>query len=564
MYIKSLLIRDDQRVIRDIRFRRNLNLIVDETSSDLRTDSGNNVGKTTVLRLIDYCLGSDGKNIWTDPEFKQTNKLVETFLKERSIFVELVLSDDLDLADSREIHIIRNFQARSQKVIKVNGEEVKSKDFPEMLKPLVFGTNQSKPTFRQIIAKNIRDDRDRLQNTLRVLHTTSRKEEYEALYLYWLGIDLDVSDRKQRLYTSKKIETDLQRRLRKEHSKNQIEQSLIYIDLRIKDLEEQREKLVLNSNYEDDLEELDSIKREIGRLGTRISRLEVRLALIEESEEELKKELVEIDVNKIRDLYEEANRYIPNLQKTYEETLAFHNGMVKEKLDYLKSEVPELQSELTELRSELKALLESEESMTYDLRKMGTLDDLQRLISVLSEAHENRGLLEEQLRLWESSDKSLRDIDEELRKIDEGIDSQDDLIRSRLTVFNKLFTDLSEKLCDETYILSADKGERGYEMTIASLIGNPGTGRKKTEMIAFDVAYIQFADEVGLSNLHFVLQDEIENVHDNQISTILLNIVEGSNVQLILPVLRDKLPRSINVEGFEVLSLSQSNKLLRI
>ncbi len=69
MFLKSLIITlGDETVIRHINFRLGLNLIVDETPSLDGKESGNNVGKTTVLKLIDYCLGASAKGIYSDPE----------------------------------------------------------------------------------------------------------------------------------------------------------------------------------------------------------------------------------------------------------------------------------------------------------------------------------------------------------------------------------------------------------------------------------------------------------------------------------------------------------------
>ena len=51
------------RVIRNVSFLMGLNFIIDETTTDSKKESGNNVGKTTVLRLIDFCLDGDGKNL---------------------------------------------------------------------------------------------------------------------------------------------------------------------------------------------------------------------------------------------------------------------------------------------------------------------------------------------------------------------------------------------------------------------------------------------------------------------------------------------------------------------
>ncbi len=101
-------------------------------------------------------------------------------------------------------------------------------------------------------------------------------------------------------------------------------------------------------------------------------------------------------------------------------------------------------------------------------------------------------------------------------------------------------------------------------MNIDSALGNKGTGKKKGEIAAFDLAYIKFADKEDIPCLHFILHDQIENVHDNQMSNLLTEIVGQVNCQYVLPILRDKLPSDIEVDQYRVVSLSQSNKLFKL
>ena len=74
MFLKSLTItRGDGAIIRDIRFHVGLNLIVDKTPGVSGKETGNNVGKTTVLKLVDFCLGATAKGIIL--ELSQDDKL---------------------------------------------------------------------------------------------------------------------------------------------------------------------------------------------------------------------------------------------------------------------------------------------------------------------------------------------------------------------------------------------------------------------------------------------------------------------------------------------------------
>ncbi len=566
MFLKNLRIDKGTSNIRDITFHKGLNLIVDETTTKNKTESGNNVGKTTVLRLIDFCLAGNGENIYRDTEFRdKKNTQIEDFLKKNNIIIALTIKRDLENAESEEIVIRKNFLKNKLKIQEINGESITNdKDFSKKLKLIIFNSKQEKPSFRQIISKNIRDEKGKLFNAVKILHPSATQDEYEALYLFWLGIDLESSDKKQKLLAHKKIEEDLQKRLGKESSISQIEQSLLVINKSIDDLTKRKNDLNLNEQYEAEISLLNKIKSEINRCATKITRLELRKDLIAESKSDLDLEFSRADAEQLKRLYEEAKILIPNIQKTFEDTLSFHNEMVSAKIKYITQELPELESELILSKKEIGSLLVQEKNLTIKLTRSGTVEDLQILILELNKSFEKKGSLDEQKRLWESSQKQLNSIVEDLQNIDNSIKSQHSLIQSRIGDFNKYFSDISDRLYGEKFILSSNNNEKGYELNISSLSGNLGTGKKKGQIAAFDFAYIQFADALGISCPHFILHDQIENIHDNQITSLLTEITDEINCQYIIPVLSDKLPQDIDVGKYKVLSLSQNNKLFKI
>jgi uncharacterized protein YydD (DUF2326 family) len=566
MFLKTLKIENGDSLIREIPFHTGINLIVDDTHTSDRKESGNNVGKTTVLRLIDFCLAGKGENIYKDSEFKDksNNDIIEKFLKENNIIITLILKEDLDITSSKEITIRRNFLSRKLKILEIDGEEYGNDEFPKKLKEIIFNSRNLKPTFRQTISKNIRDEKNRLQNTVKVLHPTTTMEEYEALYLFWLGIPSDNSDRKQKILSQIKIEENLQKRLRKESNYSRIEQALIIINRNISELEEKKNSFNLNKNFEKDLEELNIAKKEINKLSTQISQLQLRKELVLESKLELEKEIVEVNTDQIQSLYNEAKVLIPDLQKTFVDTLSFHNKMIQQKLEFILKELPTIEGNIKELKRLLDTFREKEKSYTSVLQKAGALEELQKIIEELNLTYEKRGNLEEQKRMWDSSISTQETLSSELHFINLGIDSKDELINERITVFNRYFSDISSRLYNEQFILSPDKNDRGYELNISSISGNLGTGKKKGQIAAFDLAYILFAQEIGIDYLHFIMHDQIENVHDNQITSLLTEIVSGINCQYILPILQDKLPSDIEVEQYITLSLSQSDKLFKV
>ena len=134
MFLKSLQITNNQGVLRNINFHAGLNLIVDETLSDAAETTGNNVGKTTVLMLIDFCLGASAKGIYTDPENKKTEyALVKNFLIDTQVLVTLTLSEDLENPLANELVIERNFLSRKQMIRRINSLQKTEDEFEETL-----------------------------------------------------------------------------------------------------------------------------------------------------------------------------------------------------------------------------------------------------------------------------------------------------------------------------------------------------------------------------------------------------------------------------------------------
>ena len=563
MFLRSLTIHNDKDLVREIIFHKGINLIVDETTSGKITESGNSVGKTTVLRLIDFCLDGKGENIYVDPEFKKANATVEKFLKDNNIIVSLALTDDLDKKSSNDIIIKRNFLKHGNKIQTINETIYTNPDFSEELKKLIFKTSSDKPTFKQLKSKNIRDEKNKLINTIRVLPSNAVTDvTYEALHLFWFGIDVDLS--KDKLVRNKNLEKKLQARLRKESNLSQINQSLIVIDKELEKLEVKKNNFNLNEKYEEDLKALNRVKSEINTIGVEVSRLQLREDLINESKLDLEKNIADIDTKQIENLYKKAKSFIPNIQKTFEETLAFHNDIIKKKKRFIVEELPILKQHISRKNRHLDSLLAKEEQLSELLSKAGAIEDLQVVIDELNAFHECKGAFEEKKLLWKKSNDNLKEINERLNEINNAIYSKDGLIQQKIEEFNVFFSNISSRLDGVHSLLSADNQDGLYKFIIGNIERNPGTGSKKIQMASFDLAYIKFADSSDIPCFHFILQDQIENVHSNQITRLLTEVVSEVNCQYVLPVLRDKLPGDIDTKQFEILSLSQQIKLFKI
>ena len=329
MFIKSLTISSGSKIIREIKFHNGINLIVDETTEQI---TGNSVGKTTVLKLIDFCLGANPKNIYVDPETKrQEYKLVKDFLVNNKVLITLVLSVDLNNENAKKVVIERNFLARKEIIRRINDEQFTEDEFEIKLASVLFpNLHSEKPTFRQIISHNIRHRDESINNTLKTLDGFTSDAEYETLYLFLFGCDFSKGNSKQEILTKIKQEDTFKGRLEKNQTKTAYETTLALVNSDIESLNIKKSNFNLNENFETDLDKLNQLKYEINKLSSDISRLNLRKDLIKESEQDLTSSVSNIDLKQLEQIYKQATSQITNIQKTFDDLVHYHNQMISE------------------------------------------------------------------------------------------------------------------------------------------------------------------------------------------------------------------------------------------
>ena len=567
MYLSKLTISSPGKVIRDIEFHKGLNLIVDETPENT-TGTGNNVGKTTVLRLIDYCLGGDVDGIYRNPEDKhESYALVKDFLIGNNVIVTLILVDDLD-TPSKKVVIERDFKTGRSSLIRINGKNVTRKDFVAELESAIFPEVKTEtPSFRQIIAHNIRIDNLRLENTLKTL-TMGKNEEYEALYLFMFGCPNDSAARKTQLAQELDTEKKYKRRMERNRSKNEYKAALSVIESDIEKLVERKDNLNINENLQLDINSLNALRAQINKVTSRTSLLSLRRELINETVESFDKQNFGEDVVQLEMIYKQASAYVPKLQRTFKELVDFHNTMLENKKAFVVQELPSIQEEIESLSVELERLKEKETVMAEKVLKSDTYEELEVIIVQLSELSRRKGEFESYISQIESAEKAIKEKCEEMKKIDDGLFTADfaQRLETQRDKFNKIFSEVSHEIYDEQYIISYEvdtqKGKQLYKFHITD-VANFSSGKKQGEISCFDIAYTVFADQESIPCLHFILNDKKELVHGNQLNKF-AEAVNKYNVQFVCSMLYDKLPPVLRKDEHVVVRLSQDSKLFRI
>lgn len=571
MYLKKLYILSRDEVIRKIDFRTGINLIVDMSEGEI---TGNDIGKTTTLRLIDFCLGGKRNPIYSSPENpKDEYKLVKDFLVNNEVLIQLYLSNSSLKDQNKEILIERNFLLRKKAIRRINGTDYSNdQDFEIALQARIFPNHISgKPTFRQLLSHNIRYENDSLDNTLRTIHTYASDSEYESLHLFMLGCDSTSGDKKQELLLALKTEENFKKRLEQRRPKNSYEVALNLILEDIISLDEKKSQLNLNPSFEEDLNSLNEVKYKIHVLSGNISDLELRKDIIQEAREELEKDVVDIDKKQLWNIYNQAVSNIEGIQKTFEELLEYHNKMISNKILFITKELPSIDQKLKEKRKTLKGYLKEEAELTEQISKSDSFEELEKIISEINVKYQIKGEYENVIFQITEIEDIIETLEFELQKVEENLFSTSfsEKVKQQINKFNSHFSQISELLYGERYALTYEvksnrNGRRHYKFSTFD-VNNPNisSGKKQGEITCFEIAYILFARQENISHLSFILNDKKELMHGNQLVRI-AKIVKQESIQFICSILEDKLPNELKNEAYYILKLSQSDKLFRI
>lgn len=295
--------------------------------------------------------------------------------------------------------------------------------------------------------------------------------------------------------------------------------------------------------------------------------LEFEIDNMENSLSGLSAEKAEINFQTLKSIYQEAERFIPQLQKNFEDMVVFHNSMIQNRIDFIKEQLDERKQLLAQYSKQLTDILKQKEKIAVEVLDEGLLDELNTLNHKIEEMTMEKGEIIKSIQVLEEQEAICKKLGQELTNIEQKAE-RSEVVEEKLKKFNAIFADYCNKLYGEKYLLAYNqnwKEEKNFPVTVASLGGNVGTGKKKAIIVAFDLAYMQYGIQMGMKIPQFVIHDKMENTHINQIKTI-FEICESIDGQYIIPILReriDSLDQNI-IEKAKVLELSTEDKFFRI
>ncbi len=565
MRLCKLQVIKNNNILREITFKKGLNLIVNVDSKVAR--SGNSVGKSTPSRLIDFIFMSSGDDIYTESEFKKVIPEVANLIDENEIIVELYFVG----FDGKNHLIGRNLTRISKNFLfYINRKPVSKASYQEVVAQQIFGQREEKPSIRSLSHKFIRNTNEKMQNTARFLHLNAKPDEYDQLYLFLFGF-IGLNLLKEKATLTKQIATKRKHlaSYRSPHKESALLKMIKPLEVEESILKLKISEFDFKDAQESSVKELVKIQGEISDLTIVYSELETKSAYLSKSIDKLRNGASNIYGKELRDIYAEAGVAISDkLKRTYEDLVVFHNKILSNKINLILSELGLTKTHSEEIRIKINNLQAMESNVFRNIKEPDTLKSIGQMYNDLSLIREEIASTKTLLQKIEDTKSEIDSIESNKRKV--VLKIQDDItsLEKNIEIFNRNFGDLSKLFYDERYIfdLSFDSEKGKCDFDVVCVTPNSTGGKKKGELSAFDLAYINFVNEINLKRPTFIIHDSIEDVDINQIFDIFhaANNIEG---QYIVSVLSDKISDS-RFDAFKnnsvILELSESDKFFKL
>lgn len=370
--MKLIKLSANQSSFHTIHFQNGVNIIVGKQSTPRNENDGNTfngVGKSMIIHLIHYCLGSNKIDSFR-------NKL-----KGWSFTLEFELN--------KKIHKVTGTTEDGNTVV-FDGQELSLSKYKSELLLLCFGieTPVKNMTWNTLFSRFARRYRSCYQSFDSFV---MKESDYSKLLnnCYLLGIDIQLIVSKKELREKQNNTKNMLNLLKKDEvfkeyfmGNQDAELAVSDIEYRIATLENEIANFEVSKNYHE-------IEKEANSKSYQKKMLENKRAMIKDSIRFINHSLenrVTMDDNELLDVYKQANVEIPNMiKKNLDEVLSFHKKLISSRNERLKRELAYHETELKDVDEAIKLLGQEMDNLLAYLNTHGALEEYTTLTKQLSD-----------------------------------------------------------------------------------------------------------------------------------------------------------------------------------
>jgi len=546
-------VRSDHPSFQTVEFKEGFNVIVaDRAKVSTEKDSRNGLGKTTLIEIIHFCLGSNLRkgDVLISKELKDWTFILDITLdgKEYTVYRSISNPNKVKVeGDFSNWPIKPNFD-NNEKAYFMNINEWK-KLLGYLMFDLPFEIYEKKytPSFRSLISYFARKGVGAFQDPFK--HFPQQKAwDIQVNNAYLLGLNWEyvtelqlLNDRERALQELKKaaIEGLLSDYI---GTLGELESTKIRLESEIRELEEQLNSFKVHPQY-------IIIEKEANELTKRIheitNKMIITKKILNQYQQSLKAEK-DVPIEAVEKVYREVGLWFPEkLKKRLEEVKKFHEQIILNRRAYLENEIIKLKRKIEYYKNEIKKLSDSRAKLFEILKTHKALEEYRKLNEKLIELKQQLKDIANRIDNLKKFETGLNDLKikrlELIQKMRQDFEERRYIVEKAIKLFNKN----SEFLYSEPGILSIDITENGYKFKVEiKRARSQGVGYMK--VFCYDLMLIQLRshkkDKPG-----FLIHDStiFDGVDERQIARAMeLAVIEAKEkgFQYICAINSDKIP----------------------
>ncbi len=329
MKLIKLVLEIDGKVVREVKFRDNLNIIISKKNVDT---AGNSVGKSSLGRILDYLFDGSISPIYIDEEFQTPNSQIESLFKNKIVYVILEYIGLTNISSTIKRRLSPETELQDYYL---DAKEVPKKEYISHIMKTIFNVSSEKPTIRKLAPKFFRTNSHRMLHTVKFDNGRNiSKSDISTVFLYLFNFS-----NTEILTKRAKLNTAINRYSKQLKAFNGViaEQKMIGSISKIKKEIDKLEKSIHSTDKDIDKIELvkniNEIDDEQNSLSDKILVLDLKIKNIIMTKEILTSDNQIYLIDELNSIYNYASINIESVLNDYKESLTFHNQLLSTKKD---------------------------------------------------------------------------------------------------------------------------------------------------------------------------------------------------------------------------------------
>lgn len=505
----------NQQSFHAVTFTEGLNVILAERSTtSTEKDTRNGIGKSTLIEIIDFCLGSratKGKGLLIDPLETWAFTLDITLAGNRVKVTRTVAEQNLIVIDGPTKGWPEQPDAEKE-----TGKRVfKADRWRALLGVALFGlprrTDQLpyKPSYRSLVSYFIRRGSDAYTSPFRHYRQQS-PWDIQLHTAYLLGMNWEYAARWQVLKDKEKGVKAFEMAIKTGAMEGavgtvgELETQRIQLEQQCASAAQALDTFKVHPQYESVQENANRLTKEVHDFINQNVTDRRRLNRYEES---IKQENPPGGTSLER-LYEESGLVFPDaVKRTLGEARAFHQEIIINRSDFLETEINRMSRAISEREEKIRELTESRADVLKILQTHGALQEMTKLQEDNVVLRGSLERVQDRLREMKNLKTTKREVKTQKAELVVTAEQDHEERRDVWSTAVRLFNENSQVLYKTPGKLIIDVGETGYKYQV-DIERSGSEGIEKMKIFCFDLAVLQLQMETR-NGIDFLIHDTL-------------------------------------------------------